>query len=82
MSGKVPSCIVLCASLRSTLSGPSLGRLTRFIETNHNSFSWPAKQVSHMDVVNKNIPDVFVTSMKATSTHSTLRFAMKIASAL
>ncbi|MFQ3198809.1 MAG: hypothetical protein ACI81A_002537, partial [Paraglaciecola sp.] len=43
-----------------------------------NSFSWPAKQVSHMNVVNKNIPDVFVTSMKAI----TLRFTMKLPTAL
>jgi len=34
-----------------------------------------------MDVANKNIPDVFVTSMKATSIPSMLRFAMKLASA-
>jgi hypothetical protein len=55
-----------------------LGRSTRFVGTNHNSFSWPAKQVSHMDVVNKNIHDVFVTSMKATSIPLTLRFAMNL----
>jgi len=58
--------------LRSTLSGSSLVRSARFVGTNHNSLSWPAKLVSHMDVANKNIPDVKVTSMKASSIPSTL----------
>jgi len=56
------------------------GIFSKFFGTNHNSFSWPAKQVSDMDVAHKNIPDVKVTAMKASSIPSTLRFVMKLAS--
>jgi len=82
ISGKLPRVIVLCASLRFNLSGPSFRRSARFVGTNHNSFSWPAKLLSRMGVANKNLPDVFVPSMNASSIPATLRFVIKLAGAL
>jgi hypothetical protein len=43
--------------------GPSIGCSTRFVRTNHNSFSWPAQQVSYKDVASQFFPEEFVVTL-------------------
>jgi hypothetical protein len=48
-------------SLYLVASRPAYGCPPRFVGTNQNSFSWPAKQVNHMDVANKSFPETLVS---------------------
>jgi hypothetical protein len=43
--------------------GPSRGCSPRFVRTNHNSFSWPARQVSYKDVGSQFFPEEFVVTL-------------------
>jgi hypothetical protein len=52
---------VILGILPYTPSGSSYACSARFVGTNQNRFSGPAKQVSHKDVVNTLVPDKIVT---------------------
>jgi hypothetical protein len=49
--------------------GPSSGCSPRFVITNHNSFSWPARQVIYKDVASQFFPEEFVVTLFLAADH-------------